>query len=219
MIVKCASYTRGPSSVDALPVVAVLISATAAQWSKTAKNTDFSTGPRAHPFTRSLAPLTPSLAPDCSLCARPPLRSLTLSLAHSLARGKVNDSMSQNNLVLSHSAAFRLKKIQSNLILSSKIPRRSPNLTIISLCLICHRILHPPSPRLIFPSFLHSSTPLDSPTPTLSSNPPFLRSSFLPLRSRPSSFFIIFLGVLNISLALSTSRIEPAASLKSVENW
>ena len=63
--------------------------------------------PLAHLFARLLAPLTRSLAPDCSLRSRPPLRSLVRSLAHfahSLARGKVNDWMSQNDLVLSHSA-------------------------------------------------------------------------------------------------------------------
>ena len=62
-------------------------------WSRTAKNTDCSTGPLARPFARSLAPLTRSLAPACSLRSRPPLRSLLRSLAHfahSLARGKVN---------------------------------------------------------------------------------------------------------------------------------
>ena len=65
-----------------------------ALWSITAKNTDCSTGPLARPFARSLAPLTRSLAPDCSLRSRPPLRSLIRSLAHfahSLARGKVID--------------------------------------------------------------------------------------------------------------------------------
>ena len=64
-----------------------------ALWSITAKNTDRSTGPLARPFARSRAPLTRSLAPDCSLRSRPPLRSLVCSLAHfahSLARGKVN---------------------------------------------------------------------------------------------------------------------------------
>ena len=43
-----------------------------------------------------LALLTRSLAPDCSLRSRPPLRSLVRSLAHfahSLARGTVNDWM------------------------------------------------------------------------------------------------------------------------------
>ena len=58
-------------------------------WSGTNKNRDVSTSP----FARSLTPLTNSLAPDCSLRSRPPLRSLARSLAHfahSLARGKVN---------------------------------------------------------------------------------------------------------------------------------
>ena len=65
-------------------------------WSGTNKNRDVSTGPLARPFARSLAPLTRSLAPDCSLRSRPPLRSLVRSLAHfahSLARGTVNDWM------------------------------------------------------------------------------------------------------------------------------
>ena len=56
-----------------------------ALWSGTNKNKDVSTRPLARPFARSLAP-------DCSLCLRPPLRSLVRSLAHfahSLARGKV----------------------------------------------------------------------------------------------------------------------------------
>ena len=59
-------------------------------WSGTNKNKDVSTGPLARPFARSLAPLTRSLAPDCSLRSRPPLRSLVRLLAHfahSLARG------------------------------------------------------------------------------------------------------------------------------------
>ena len=67
-----------------------------ALWSITAKNTDCSTGPLARPFARSLAPLTHSLAPDCSLRSRPPLRSLVRSLAHfahSLAHGTVNNWM------------------------------------------------------------------------------------------------------------------------------
>ena len=42
------------------------------------------TGPFASPFTRSLAPLTHSLAPHCSLRSRAPLRSFAHSLAHSL---------------------------------------------------------------------------------------------------------------------------------------
>ena len=63
-----------------------------AQWFRTAKNPDVSTGPLARPFDCSLAPLTRSLAPDCSLCSRPPLHLLVCSLAHfahTLARGTV----------------------------------------------------------------------------------------------------------------------------------
>ena len=52
--------------------------------SGTAKNQDVSTGLLARPFARSLAPLTRSLAPNCSLRSRPPLRSLVWSLAHLL---------------------------------------------------------------------------------------------------------------------------------------
>ena len=46
-----------------------------------------------HSLAHLLAPLTRSLAPDCLLRSRPPLRSLVRSLAHfahSLTRGKVN---------------------------------------------------------------------------------------------------------------------------------
>ena len=66
------------------------VEAGSALWSETNKNRDVSTGP----LTRPLAPLTRSLAPDCSLRSRPPLRSLVRSLAHfahSLARGEVID--------------------------------------------------------------------------------------------------------------------------------
>ena len=55
-----------------------------------------STGPLACPFARLLAPLTRSLAPDCSLRLCPLLHSLVCSLthfAHSLACGTVNDLM------------------------------------------------------------------------------------------------------------------------------
>ena len=64
-----------------------------ALWFETNKNREVSTGPFARPFARWVAPLTHLLAPDCSLCSHPPLRSLVRSLAHfahSLARGKVN---------------------------------------------------------------------------------------------------------------------------------
>ena len=61
-------------------------------WARTTKNT----GPLARPFDGSLASFTRSLAPDCSLRSRTPLRSLVRSLArslayfaHSLARGTV----------------------------------------------------------------------------------------------------------------------------------
>ena len=60
-----------------------------ALWSGMNKNRDVSTRLLAHPFTRSLAPLTRSLA--CSL------RSLPRS-------GESQFLMSQNDLVLSHSA-------------------------------------------------------------------------------------------------------------------
>ena len=64
-----------------------------ALWSGTNKSRDVSTGSLAHPFARLLAPLTRSLAPDCSLRSRLALRSLVRALAHfahSLARRKVN---------------------------------------------------------------------------------------------------------------------------------
>ena len=86
----------GMADVIAVVVVAavdVVDGVVVALWSGLNKNRDVSTGPIARPFPRSLAPLTRSLAPDCSLRSRPPLRSLIRSLAHfahSLARGKVN---------------------------------------------------------------------------------------------------------------------------------
>ena len=59
-------------------------------WAKSTKTPHFSTGPLARPFARSLAPLTRSLAPHCSL--RSLIRSLA-HFAHSLACGTVNDWM------------------------------------------------------------------------------------------------------------------------------
>ena len=53
---------------------------TGALWARITENTDCCTGPLARPFARSLAPLTRSLAPDCSLCSRPPLCSLVCLL-------------------------------------------------------------------------------------------------------------------------------------------
>ena len=54
----------------------------AAQWGRTAKNRDVSTGPLARPFARLLAPL--SHLPHCLLRSRALLRSFVHLLAHSL---------------------------------------------------------------------------------------------------------------------------------------
>ena len=79
-----------------------------ALWSGTNKNRDVSTGPLACPFIRPFAPLARLLVPDCSLRTRPPLRSLIRSLALSLPRSWESELlMSQNDLVLSHSATTR----------------------------------------------------------------------------------------------------------------
>ena len=83
-----------------------------ALWARTTKTTDWSTAPITRLFAHSLAPLTHSLALDCPLRSRPLLCSLVHSLAHfahSLARGTVNDKMSQNDLVLSHSGLADLQ--------------------------------------------------------------------------------------------------------------
>ena len=56
-----------------------------AQWARSVKNPDVSTGPLARPFTHSLAPLSCSLAPPRSLRSRVPLRSLVCSFARLLA--------------------------------------------------------------------------------------------------------------------------------------
>ena len=50
------------------------------QWFWTSWNRNVSTRPLAHPLARSLAPLTRSLAPHCSLRSRAPLRSPTPEL-------------------------------------------------------------------------------------------------------------------------------------------
>ena len=87
-----------------------------ALWSKIEKNTDIY-GPLAHPFARSLAPLTRSLAPDCSLRSRAPLRSLA-HFAHSLARGTVIDWMAIYSVfssILAHSGLPKLKRLESEL--------------------------------------------------------------------------------------------------------
>ena len=54
-----------------------------AQWFRTAKNRDVSSGTLARPFACLLAPLTHLLAPHCSLRLRAPRRSFVRSLTHS----------------------------------------------------------------------------------------------------------------------------------------
>ena len=64
-------------------ITGCLVSADAiSMWVRSTKNTDWSNGPLACPFARSLALLTCSLAPHYSLRSRAPLRSLPRSLAH-----------------------------------------------------------------------------------------------------------------------------------------
>ena len=85
-------------------------------WSRTTKNSDISAGPLACPFAGTV---------HSSACSAL-LGALICSLAvHSRARGKVNDSMTQNDLVLSHCAAVhwtflsRQKKKTRNICLHS----------------------------------------------------------------------------------------------------
>ena len=79
-------------------------------WARITKNTDWSTRPLARPFTCSLATLTRLLAPHYLLRSHAPLRSLARLLAyiaHSLARGKVNDWMTIYSMffsILAHCA-------------------------------------------------------------------------------------------------------------------
>ena len=107
-----------------------------ALWFWTFKNRNRSTGPIASLFARSLAPLTHSLAPHCSLRSRAPrAHSFTRSVTHSRFYGKVDDPMSQNDLVLSHSALVKTWVIASWLVINqsksfdlyawSKYPRKS----------------------------------------------------------------------------------------------
>ena len=80
---------------------------TVAQWGRTARNWDVSTGPLARPFARSFAPLARLLAPDCSHRSRPLLRSL-----RSLPGSRESEFlMSLNDLILPNSASgfFRLE--------------------------------------------------------------------------------------------------------------
>ena len=68
-----------------------------ALWARKTMNTDWSNGPLARPFARSLAPLTHSLAPHYSLA----------HFAHSRAHGTVFDYMTIFSVffsILAHSA-------------------------------------------------------------------------------------------------------------------
>ena len=58
--------------------VRILLVSLNALWSRTAKNTDLSTGPLSCNFARFLAPLTRLLALRCLLCSRAPLHLLTV---------------------------------------------------------------------------------------------------------------------------------------------
>ena len=88
--VACFSWKWG-KKFEGLGTKASSNSASCPLWSGTNKNRDVSTGPLARPFARSLAPLTRSLAPDCSLRLRPLPRSLVRSLVRSLPRSWGSD--------------------------------------------------------------------------------------------------------------------------------
>ena len=88
--------------------------ADSALWFSTTKNHNKSIGPLARPFARFLSPLTHLLTSHCCLRLCTPLRSFINSLSHSLthsrACGKVNDWISQRQDILNHSTVgWRLK--------------------------------------------------------------------------------------------------------------
>ena len=58
-------------------------------WARTTENTDWSTGPLARRFARSLALLAHLLAPHCLLCLHALLRLFACLLAYSLTREPV----------------------------------------------------------------------------------------------------------------------------------
>ena len=62
-----------------------------ALWSGISENPDGNTGPLTLMFACLFMTVTCSLAPHCSLYSHARLRSLTPSLPHSRARGKMND--------------------------------------------------------------------------------------------------------------------------------
>ena len=89
-------WRRGALARHERLIILKMALVTEALWARSTKNPDERTGPLAHPFASSLAPLTCSLAPHYSLCLRTLLRSLARSLthfAHSQAHGTVNDRM------------------------------------------------------------------------------------------------------------------------------
>ena len=73
-----------------------------ALWSRKKQNSDVTFGPVACPFPHLLALLTHLLALHRTLRSRTPLHSFIRSLAYSWARWKLNNYMSQIDLVLSH---------------------------------------------------------------------------------------------------------------------
>ena len=113
-----------------------------ALWARSTQNPDKSTGLLARLFACSLAPLTRSLAPDCSLCSRPPLRSLVRSLAHfahSLVCGKVNYWMAIYSVffsILAYSALLVNLLLWCFLIFSHLYPTRLgwTRLSLLNCC-------------------------------------------------------------------------------------
>ena len=78
--------------------------ANSALWSGTNKNRDVSTGSLASPFASPFARTVYSFTCSTLLALLTRSAALTRSLAYSRARRKVNDKMSQNDLVSSESA-------------------------------------------------------------------------------------------------------------------
>ena len=70
-----------------------------ALWFRTAMNRDMCKGLFARLFARKAHAFA-----CCLLCSSTPMSSFIYSLTHSQTHGRVDDKMSQNDLVLSHSA-------------------------------------------------------------------------------------------------------------------
>ena len=87
-------------------------SVTHAVWFRRAVNPNVSTGSLARPFARWHCSLFRSLYPACFTRVLHYTHPYTRSLTHSLrVRGKANDLMSQNDLVLSHRVMCALKPL------------------------------------------------------------------------------------------------------------